>query len=153
MSSVFEEKFNEFVEKYDEGEEAEEKVEAKAEKEEVIERGYTLRKLKDGDLMPLLRILRNLGLKEFKDVVLMAANGKDVQEIGVSVLINIADKVIDNLDNQGVSEEIYSFYSGLSGLPVEEIKEMEFGTLPLMIYDSFSEVKNTSFFKVLAKFL
>ena len=121
--------------------------------EEVIERGYTLRKLKDGDLMPLLRILRNLGLKEFKDVVLMAANGKDVQEIGVSVLINIADKVIDNLDNQGVSEEIYSFYSGLSGLPVEEIKEMEFGTLPLMIYDSFSEVKNTSFFKVLAKFL
>lgn len=121
--------------------------------EEVIERGYTLRKLKDGDLMPLLRILRNLGLKEFKDVVLAAANGKDVQEIGVSVLINIADKVIDNLDNQGVSEEIYSFYSGLSGLPVEEIKEMEFGTLPLMIYDSFSEVKNTSFFKVLAKFL
>ena len=121
--------------------------------EEVIERGYTLRKLKDGDLMPLLRILRNLGLKEFKEVVLMAANGKDVQEIGVSVLINIADKVIDNLDNQGVSEEIYSFYSGLSGLPVEEIKEMEFGTLPLMIYDSFSEVKNTSFFKVLAKFL
>lgn len=153
MSSVFEEKFNEFVEKYDEGEEAEEKVEAKAGKEEVIECGYTLRKLKDGDLMPLLRILRNLGLKEFKDVVLMAANGKDVQEIGVSVLINIADKVIDNLDNQGVSEEIYSFYSGLSGLPVEEIKEMEFGTLPLMIYDSFSEVKNTSFFKVLAKFL
>ena len=103
--------------------------------------------------MPLLRILRNLGLKEFKEVVLMAANGKDVQEIGVSVLINIADKVIDNLDNQGVSEEIYSFYSGLSGLPVEEIKEMEFGTLPLMIYDSFSEVKNTSFFKVLAKLL
>ena len=36
---------------------------------------------------------------------------------------------------------------------VEEIKELEFGTLPLMIYDSFSEVKNTSFFKVFAKLL
>ena len=39
------------------------------------------------------------------------------------------------------------------GKTVQEIKDMEFGTLPLMIVDSFSEVKNTSFFKVLSKFL
>lgn len=120
---------------------------------EVIERAYTLRKLKDGDLMPLLRILRKLGLKEFKTVVMMVADGKDAKEVGVAAFLNIADKMIENLDTQGVGEEIYSFYSEMSGIPVEEIKEMEFGTLPLMIYDSFSEVKNASFFKVLAKLL
>ena len=121
--------------------------------EEVIERAYTLRKLKDGDLMPLLRILRKIGLKEFKDAVNMVATGGNIEEIGVLILLNIADKMIENLDSQGASEEIYSFYSGMCGIPVDEMKEMEFGTLPLMIYDSFSEVKNTSFFKVLAKLL
>lgn len=120
--------------------------------ENTIERNYTLRKLKDGDLMPLLRILRKLGLKEFKGVVKMASDGKTVQEIGVAALLNIADKMIESLDS-GAGDEIYSFYSDMSGIPADEIKEMEFGTLPLMIYDSFSEVKNASFFKVLAKLL
>jgi hypothetical protein len=41
----------------------------------------------------------------------------------------------------------------LSGIPVDEIKQKEFGTLPLMIYDSFNEMKNTAFFKVLFKLL
>ena len=118
----------------------------------VNERNYTLRKLKDGDLMSLLRILRKLGLKEFKDVVKMASDGKSVEEIGVAALLNVADKMIESLD-QGAGDEIYSFYSDLSGIPADDIKEMEFGTLPLMIYDSFSEVKNASFFKVLAKLL
>lgn len=120
---------------------------------ETVNRAYTLRKLKDGDLMPLLRILRKLGLKEFKEVVKMAADGASVQEIGIVALLNIADKMIESLDKEGTGAEIYSFYSDMSGIPVEDIKEMEFGTLPLMIYDSFSEVKNTSFFKVLAKLL
>ena len=35
----------------------------------------------------------------------------------------------------------------------EEIKEMEFGTLPMMIVDTFAKAKNTSFFKVLSKLL
>lgn len=120
--------------------------------ETVIERNYTLRKLKDGDLMPLLRILRKLGLKEFKDVVKKASDGKNIEEIGVAALLNVADKMIESLD-LGAADEIYSFYSDLSGIPAEEIKEKEFGTLPLMIYDSFAEVKNASFFKVLAKLL
>lgn len=120
--------------------------------EEIVERPYTLRKLKDGDLIPLLGLFRKLGLKEFKDTIIAAANGGTVQEIGVGALLNIGDIVIANLEG-GAGEAIYAFYSSLSGIPVEEMKEMEFGTLPMMIYDSFNEVKNTSFFKVLAKLL
>lgn len=120
--------------------------------EEVIERPYTLRKLKDGDLFPLLSLMRKLGINEFKDVVTSFAKGDDVQKIGVGVILGLADVIIANLDG-AAGEAIYDFYSSMSGIPVEEMKEMEFGTLPMMIYDSFSEVKNTSFFKVLAKLL
>ena len=119
---------------------------------EIIERPYTLRKLKDGDLIPLLGLFRKLGLKEFKDVVGRVANGGSVEEVGLNAIMNIGDVIIENLEGNA-GEAIYDFWSGLSGIPVEEIKEMEFGTLPLMIYDSFSEVKNASFFKVLAKLL
>lgn len=119
---------------------------------EIIERPYTLRKLKDGDLIPLLGLFRKLGLKEFKDVVGKVANGGSVEEIGLNAIMNIGDVIIENLEGNA-GEAIYDFWSGLSGIPVDEIKEMEFGTLPLMIYDSFSEVKNASFFKVLAKLL
>lgn len=120
--------------------------------EEIIERPYTLRKLKDGDLIPLLGLFRKLGLKDFKDTIVKAANGGNVQEIGVEALLNIGDVVISNLETSA-GDAIYDFYSSMSGIPVDEMKEMEFGTLPMMIYDSFSEVKNSSFFRVLAKLL
>jgi len=120
--------------------------------EEVIERPYTLRKLKDSDLMPLLQLIRKLGLKEFKNAFMQAAEGKSIRAIGELVAIDIADIVIDKISSSA-SDDIYAFWSGLSGIPADEIKEMEFGTLPLMIFDSFNEVKNTAFFKVLFKLL
>lgn len=120
--------------------------------EKIIERPFTLRKLKDGDLIPLLGLFRKLGLKDFKDTIVKAANGGSITEIGVDALLNIGDVIISKLETDA-GDAIYDFYSSMSGVSVEDIKEMEFGTLPLMIYDSFSEVKNTSFFKVLAKLL
>ena len=131
-------------------EEVETPVEA-VEEEEVIERPYKLRKLKDGDLFPLLKLFRKIGLKEFKDAFMQYASGKSLEEVGVLVILDMADVIIGNLDK--VEDEVYEFWSSLSGLPVEDMKEMEFGTLPLMIYDSFNEVKNTSFFKALFKLL
>lgn len=120
--------------------------------EEAIERPYTLRKLKDGDLIPLLGLFRKLGLKDFKETIVKTADGGSVAEIGVEVLLNLGDVIIANLETDA-GEAVYEFYSSMSGIPAENMKEMEFGTLPLMIYDSFSEVKNSSFFKVLAKLL
>lgn len=126
--------------------------EAEEQQEEVIERPYQLRKLKDGDLIPLLSLFRKLGLKEFKDTLQNITDGASLEEIGISAVLSMGDVVIANLEG-AAGADIYTFYSDMSGIPVEDMKEMEFGTLPLMIYDSFSEVKNTSFFKVLSKLL
>lgn len=130
----------------------EKKPEEITEEISVVEKPYTLRKLKDGDLIPLLGLFRKLGLKDFKDVIVKAANGGSAAEIGIEALLNIGDVVISHLEGEA-GEAVYAFYSSVSGIPVEEMKEMEFGTLPLMVYDSFNEVKNTSFFKVLSKLL
>ena len=120
--------------------------------ETVIERPYTLRKFSDGDLFPILKILKKIGIKDCKEAFVQVASGeKTVKEIGILASFDLADILIGNLTK--VEEEVYSLYSDLSGLSADEIRTMEFGTLPLMIMDSFNEVKNTSFFKVLSKLL
>jgi len=141
MSKAIEEAKNE--------ESVEETVEAV---KEVIERPYTLRKFKDSDLFRLLQILKKIGIKDCKEAFIQVASGeKTIKQIGILASFDLADILIGNLAK--VENEVYDLYSDMSGIPVDDMKEMEFGTLPLMIYDSFSEVKNTAFFKVLSKLL
>ena len=120
--------------------------------EEVIERPYVLRKFKDGDLFPLLQILKKIGIKDCKEAFVQVASGeKTLKQIGILASFDLADILIGNLTK--VEEEVYSLYADISGLSADEIRAMEFGTLPLMIMDSFEEVKNTAFFKVLSRLL
>lgn len=147
-----------------------EEVVADAPVEEVIERPYTLRKLMDADLFPLLQLLRKLGVKDFynsfnesKGKVKFNPNDYENEEerikalekirdeTGLKIMFDMADMLISKIDTH--SDELYSFFSNLAGVSAEDVKKMEFGTLPLMIYDAFCEVKNTAFFKVLIKLL
>lgn len=117
-----------------------------------VERPYTLRKFKDSDLFLLLQILKKIGIKDCKEAFMQVASGeKTLKQIGIVAAFDLADILIGNLTK--VEDELYALYSDLSGMAVEDMKEMELGTLPLMIYDSFSEVKNTTFFKVLSRLL
>lgn len=135
-----------------------------------VERPYTLRKLQDADLFPLLQLLRKLGFKEMKetfanykgkfqfnknDYATEEEAKKALKEMkesaGVDIVFDMADFMISKLGTH--SDAIYDFFSTMAGVPADTIKQMEFGTLPLMIYDTFGEVKNTAFFKVLTKSL
>lgn len=120
--------------------------------EEEIVKPYTLRNLRDADLWPLIKILKKIGVRDFKTAFIQIASGKmTIKELGILTTIDIADILVGNLGK--AEEEIYALWSDISGIPVDEMKNMEFGTLPMMIYDSISGVKNTSFFKVLSKLL
>ena len=113
---------------------------SEAAREPVIERPYTLRRLKDGDLFPLLKILKKIGIRDCKEAFIQVASGeKSVKQIGIMASFDIADILIGNLAK--AEDEIYELWSDLSGIPAEEMKDMEFGTLPLMIMDTFSEKK------------
>lgn len=115
-------------------------------------RPYTLRKFKDGDLWTLLKILRKIGIKEYKEAFIQnTVEKKDTEKMGILVAFDMADMLIENVFV--VEDDVYTLYSDMSGLSVDEIRSMEFGTLPLMILDSLTEVKNTSFLKVLSRLL
>lgn len=153
-------------------EEVVEEIPVKESVEEVIERPYALRRLRDDDLYPLLQLLRKLGIKDCRDEIMAAIKKnrttfdssayeneeegkealKDMQErVSIDIMTDLSDFLISKICTH--SNELYEFYSNLAGVSADKIRNMEFGTLPLMIYDSFSEVKNTAFFKVLAKLL
>ncbi len=120
--------------------------------EEAVVRPYTLRRLKDSDLFPLLRILKKIGISDCKDAFIRVISGeKSLKQVGIAVSLDIAEILIGNLEK--MEDDIYGMWSELSGIPVEEMRDMEFGTLPLMILDTFSEAGNTSFFRVLSRFL
>lgn len=141
-----------------------------AEIEEAIERPYDLRKLQDDDLWPLLQLFRKLGIKDaietfskYKDSVKFNPASYATKEeakkaldelqetMGAEIISELVDFVLSKMDTQ--KDSIYEFFAGVSGIPADDIKKMEFGTLPLMVYDSFNGVKNTAFFKVLFRLL
>lgn len=127
-------------------------VEERQAKEEAIARPYTLRRLKDSDLFPLLGILKRIGISDCKDAFIQViSEKKSLEQVGIAVSLDIAEILIGNLEK--LEDDIYGLWSELSGIPVEEMKDMEFGTLPLMILDTFSEAGNTSFFRALSRFL
>ncbi|MDE7339930.1 MAG: hypothetical protein K2N80_05120 [Lachnospiraceae bacterium] len=128
------------------------------EQEEVVERSYVLRTLKDKDLFPMLKILKKIGIKDFKNAFIQnqankqSVEGKDIiKNMGILTAFDMADILLGNLEK--AEDEIYALWSDISNIPIAEMKEMEFGTLPLMILDTFSNMRNSSFFKVLSKFL
>lgn len=127
-------------------------AEQEPEEDEGIERPYKLRSLKDKDLWTMLRILRKMNLKEYtRALIALATQEKTIHEVGSVVLAELVNLFIENIP--AAHDEIYAFWSELSGIPAEQIEEMEFGTLPLMIVDTFNSAKGVSFFKVLSKLL
>lgn len=129
-----------------------EKQEAKKEEAMAMERPYKLRSLKDKDLWTMLRILRKMNLKKYTQAfIALATQEKTIHEVGSVVLAELVNLFIENIPS--AHDEIYAFWSELSEIPVADIEEMEFGTLPLMIMDTFNNAKGASFFKVLSKLL
>ena len=118
--------------------------------EESMEKPYTLRRLKDKDLFPILGIISEVFPDELSKVfVQLTTNEKTVQEVGAMAILKLVVAVLKNMDK--VQDEVYDLLSDVSGIPAADIQEMEFGTTPMMIWDIVSNEKNNSFFKVLSK--
>lgn len=118
--------------------------------EEGTEKPYTLRRLKDKDLFPILNIISEVFPEELSSVfVQLTTKEKTVQEVGAMAILKLVVSVLKNMDK--VQDEVYNILSDVSGIPAADIKEMEFGTTPMMIWDIVGNEKNCGFFKVLSK--
>lgn len=116
----------------------------------VIERPYTIRSLKNGDLWTVVQILGKILPEELKQAFVQVASGNaNVKEIGGMVVCDMAVMITKNAHK--AQAEVDAFCADLIGKSVEELNEMEFGTTALILVDVFGDAKNTSFFKVLSK--
>lgn len=124
-----------------------------AEEKEKAGISYQLRPLKDKDLFPMLNILKKVGIKDLKSAFVQDTSGnmKSIKDIGIMTAFDLVDILLGNLQN--IEDEVYALWSDISGMAVDEMKEQEFGTLPLMIADTFAQAGNNSFFRVLSRFL
>ena len=117
-----------------------------------VAKPYELRSLKDRDLFPILDIITAVLPDDLSDVFVQLVTGeKSVNEIGGMAVYKIVIAVLKNISK--LHDEIYSLLSDLSGIPADEIPEMEFGTTPNMIWDVVNNAKNASFFRELSKLL
>lgn len=115
-----------------------------------VKKMYALRPLKDKDMWPVLDILGKVFPDDLSKAFAKVALGeKNVNEVGADVTMKLVLAVLKNIGK--VHDEVYSLLSDLSGIPAEEIEEMEFGTTPSMIWDIVGDAKNLSFFKAVAK--
>lgn len=120
--------------------------------EEVIERPYTLRKIKNSDLWTVLGILTAILPDDMKKAFVQAMSGETtVERIGMASAFDIGLMIVKNAYKS--QEQVDAFCADMAGITVEELNEMDFGTTPLIIYDAAAEAKNTAFFKVLSKLL
>jgi hypothetical protein len=120
------------------------------EQEETMERSYTLRRLVDRDLFPILGIISEVFPDDLAKVfVQLSTKEKSVQEVGAMAIMKMVLAVLKNMDK--VKDEVYNLLSDVSGIPAEDIQNMEFGTTPSMIWDIVNNEKNNGFFKVLSK--
>lgn len=120
------------------------------EQEEIMERPYTLRRLVDRDLFPILGIISEVFPDDLAKVfVQLSTKEKTVQEVGATAVLKMVLAVLKNMDK--VQDDVYNLLSDVSGIPAAEIQEMEFGTTPMMIWDIVANEKNNGFFKVLSK--
>ena len=104
---------------------------------ETVEKPYTFRLLGADDIFLMAKIIKQIGIKEFKacfdgdgiksliqNAVLDKKDGEDsdssIISVGVSVALDIADVILGNLPK--CKDDIYQMLSQTSNLTVEEIK-------------------------------
>lgn len=114
------------------------------------DRPYTLRRLKDGDMWPVLDIIGKVFPDDLAQVFAKLITGeKSIRDIGAVAVVQMVVAVLKNMNR--VHDEVYDFLSSVSGIPAKEIEEMEIGTTPMMIWDIVRNEKNAGFFSVVSK--
>lgn len=126
---------------------------------------FELRTLKSDDLFPMFGILSEIGFKDLKEIITpdkikdmksMISQKDDEDEntdattmLGVSVVMEVVSIIMKNLPS--CKNKIYTFLSGLSGMTVKEIGNLDMVTFTEMIVAVVQKQEFKDFFKVVSK--
>lgn len=126
---------------------------------------YSLRALCAKDILPMVMIIRKIGLKDigkaFDPEEIKAIMGSisdedktvdDIAEtVGISVVLKIIDVVLENLST--AEQEIFGFMAGLSGMTAVDISNLPMDVFFEMLVDIFKKKEFVGFMKVVSKLL
>lgn len=103
-----------------------------------------IRQLKSTDLFPVCKIIKKIGIDEFRacfsrpEVIKLmtedAGSGSKENQIAYTILFDMAVLIIGNLPN--AKDEIYDFLSDVTGAKTEEIEDLspaEFAALVIEV--------------------
>lgn len=123
-----------------------------SEMDSFMEKPYTLRRLRDKDLWPILSIIGRVFPGDLSGVFAQIMTGdKTIEQEGAEIVMKLVVAVIRNMNI--VQDDVYALLEDIAGIPAEDIQNMEFGTTPKMIWEIVRNEKNTSFFEELSKSL
>lgn len=125
----------------------------------MTEKTYTLRGLTAEDVFPMLKIISNIGLKEFKscfesnelkaairDMTAKKEGAEiDTAALGLMVAADVASVIFANLSK--CKDDIYQLLSGLSGMSKKEIARLPMNVFLSMIVDVVRKEEFKDFFK------
>ncbi len=129
---------------------------------ETAEKKYELRALQSKDVWPMVKIVKTIGLKEFRScfdsddvrkmIKDMQTGSKTIDEtsVGLAVMFDIADVIIEHIADAEVY--IYQLLSQLSGISKKELETIEMNTFFEMIIDVIKKDEFKDFMKVVSGF-
>ena len=117
-----------------------------------------LRQLTSKDIFPMCKIIKKIGINEFKQCFstpeiqkMIAGNTTDniASQVGITIMFDIVSIIIGNLPK--CKDEIYDFLSGLTGAKNEELEEMSLADFTQLIIDLVQKEEFTDFIGVVSK--
>lgn len=119
------------------------------------EKAYKFRPLEASDVFVMSKIIGAIGVNEFTacfDVDFFEAmkDGMDsTNAVGAVVFLNIASVIFKNLPK--CENDIYQMLSNVSGMPMKEIRKLDFVTFTEMVIDFVKKEEFRDFIKVVSR--
>ncbi len=114
---------------------------------------YAFRTLNSTDIFPVMRIVRKIGINKFKNlfnnpemqVVIGNGDAEMSDEAGISLMLELAQLVLDGLDN--CEKDIFELLARTSDKTIEEIKNFDVVTFTEMLIDFFKKEELKDFLR------
>lgn len=119
---------------------------------ENADKNYELRPLVASDMGAICKIITAVGVRQFKEcfnIDQIKGEDVDVEKIGFGVMFDIAGIIISNIPK--AEGEIQTFLASLTGMKLQEIKNMPFADYGEMIIDVVTKEEFQDFFKRVMK--
>lgn len=124
---------------------------------------YELRDIGSKDIFPIVNIIKQIGLKEIKEVFDPQTIGKMINDkgelesdkmvsaVGGMIAFDIAIVIVEHLED--CKKDLYSFISSMTGVKVKDLEEIPPADFLEIIIAIVKKEEFVNFFKVALKFL